>query len=401
MPWKTSRSVDLKLDFVRRLKAGERMTDLCREYGIHRQTGYEVLARYDAGGVEALLPRSRAPQQVPHRTPSELVELIVAGRKEHPTWGPKILKSVLEKQHGVRLPAPSTIGDILKRAGLVEAKKRQRPRARPRPTGLREATTANELWCADYKGQFRLGDSSYCYPLTMTDQFSRKVLCCEAMPAIDEEEACEASIRTFRRYGVPTAIRTDNGVPFASTALAGLTRLSVLWLRLGIELERITPGEPQENGRHERMHRTLKLETARPPGANILQQQERFDRFVGEFNAVRPHQALGLKPPDAVYQPSARPMPDKLPSPEYPLHDDVGAVTKGGVLVFVRRERYYLCPALGGQEVGLRELDDGRWIVTFMGLDLGYINRKTRKFEAMNAASPPAPEQETSPMCPV
>ena len=399
MPWKTSRPVDLKLEFVRRLKAGERMTDLCVEYGIHRQTGYEVQARYEAGGVEALLPRSRAPRHIPHRTPSELVELIIAGRKAHPTWGPKILKGILEKQHDVRLPAPSTIGDILKRAGLVDGTKRQRSRARPLPTGLREAKAPNDLWCADYKGQFRLGDSSYCYPLTMTDQLSRKILCCDAMPAIDEDQACESSLQTFRRYGLPWAMRTDNGGPFASTALARLTRLSVLWLRLGIELERITPGEPQENGRHERMHRTLKLETARPPGANILQQQERFDRFVAEFNGVRPHQALGLKPPDAIYEPSTRPLPEKLPSPEYPLHDDVGIVTQSGVLAFARRERYYLCPALAGQEVGLRELDDGRWLVTFVQLDLGYINRKTRKFETI-AATPPA-AQETSPMLPV
>jgi transposase InsO family protein len=389
VPWNTSRAVDLKAEFVRRLKSGERMTDLCREYGIHRQTGYEVLRAYEAGGIEGLLPRSRAPKHTPHKTPTAIVQLLVEGRKAHPTWGGKKLKHVLEAQHGVQLPAASTITDILKRQGLLEPKAQRRRRTGlPVARGLREALMPNALWCADYKGQFRLGDGSYCYPLTMTDQFSRKLLCCEGMSAINEEAACDASVRTFRRYGLPSAIRTDNGVPFASTGLAGLSRLSVLWLRLGIELERITPGQPQENGCHERMHRTLKRETARPAQANLLRQQERFDRFQEEFNDVRPHEALGQLPPNSVYEPSARPMPEKLAYPDYPLHDDVLVVRSNGSLNFRRREHYHLTAALAGQEVGIREDEDGRWLITFMRLDLGHIDRKARVFQPLEPAAP-------------
>ena len=392
MPWKTSRPVDVKAEFVRRLKSGERMTDLCAEFGIHRQTGYEVLARYEgAGGIEGLLPRSRAPKRIPHKTRDEVVQLLVNARKEFPTWGPKKLKAHLERTLDIVLPAASTIGDVLKRNGLIESGKRQRHRPSIRPTALREATAPNELWAGDYKGQFRVGNGSYCYPLTITDQYSRMLLCCEGMSRIDEDQACEASIRTFRKYGLPRAFRTDNGVPFASRGLAQLTRLSVLWLRLGIELERITPGEPQENGQHERMHRTLKRETARPARANLLQQQERFDQFQTEFNEVRPHEALGQVPPAKVHQISSRPMPEILPLPQYPLHDDILVVNSSGVVAFGGvRERYYLCPALAGQEVGVRETEDGRWVVTFMNLDLGHIDRRSRRFDSITTASPPA-----------
>ena len=374
--------MDLKVEFVKRLKSGERMAELCREYGIHRQTGYEVLRAFEAGGIEGLLPRSRAPLCTPHKTPESVVKILVAGRKAHPTWGGKKLKHVLEAQHGVKLPAPSTITDILKRKGLLEPRPYRR-RFRPASglTGLREAAVPNALWCADYKGQFRLGDGSYCYPLTMTDQFSRKLLCCEGMAAINEDAACDAAVRTFRKYGLPDAIRTDNGVPFASTGLAGLSRLSVLWLRLGIELERITPGEPQENGRHERMHRTLKRDTARPAQPNLLRQQQRFDGFVEEFNDVRPHEALGLRPPSVVYQPSTRTMPETLVTPDYVLHDDVLVVRANGSIRFRQKEHYHLTAALAGQAVGIREENDGRWLVTFMSLDLGHVDRKTRTFQ--------------------
>lgn len=380
MPWKTSRAVDAKGEFIVRLKAGERMTDLCREYGINRQTGYEALAKFEARGFEGLEPQTRRPKRSPKKTRDELVNLLVAGRESHPTWGGKKLKQVLELQHGVKLPAPSTITEILKRKGLVEPKRRRR---RVLPLGsatLREAASPNALWCADYKGQFRLGSGAYCYPLTMTDQCSRALLCCEGMSAIDEAEAIEASLRTFRTYGLPSAIRTDNGVPFASTGLAGLTKLSVVWLRLDIELERITPGAPQENGRHERMHRTLKQETARPASSNLLQQQERFDAFRKEFNEVRPHEALGQQPPMSVHVQSSRVMPDTLPHPEYPLHDDTLTVSSSGSVGFGTRGRYYLCPALAGQDVGIRERDDGTWLVTFMRTDLGVIDRNRRTF---------------------
>lgn len=390
MPWKASRPVDLKVEFIARLKRGERMTDLCRDYGINRQTGYEVLRRFEAGGVESLLPRSRAPRHIPHKTQQELVEVILEARRAHPTWGPHKLKSVLEAQFQTTFPAPSTIGEVLKRNGLVEPRRRRRTVA-PRPTVLRQVAAPNEVWCVDYKGQFRLGDQSYCYPLTMSDHYSRFIFACDAMAAISDEAACESSADVFRKHGLPVAMRSDNGAPFASTGLAGLTRLSVFWLRLGIELERIEPGHPEQNGRHERMHRTLKLETTRPAGANLLQQQERFDRFIDEFNRVRPHEALGQKPPAAVHKPSSKPFPDKLPEPSYPLHDDTLYVHHSGHLRLGPGDRYFLGKPLEGQAVGIRETDPGRWVVTFMNLDLGEIDRKSKTFTPSNPAAPSPP----------
>jgi transposase InsO family protein len=376
--------MDLKAEFVARLKRGERMAELCREFGINRQTGYEVLRRFEANGIEGLLPRSRAPMRIPHKTCEELAEALVRARKAHPTWGPKKLKAVLEARLERKMPAVSTILGILKRRGLVEGRRR-RPKVPPHSRPLREARSPNEVWCVDYKGQFRLGDSSYCYPLTWTDQYSRYLLGCEAMPAIDQDAAYQASADVFRRHGLPEVIRSDNGVPFASRGLAALTRLSVFWLRLGIELERIEPGHPEQNGRHERMHRTLKLETTRPAGANLLQQQERFDRFLQEYNCDRPHEALGQTPPAKTHTPSARPFPEKLLVPRYLLHDDVLPVFSSGHISFPRGEKYFLALALADQEVAVREEPDGRWLVTFMQLDLGVIDRKAKTFTAVPA----------------
>ncbi len=375
MPWKSSTPVDLRTEFMNRVMRGETVAQLCREYGISRKTGDKFKQRFKRLGEAGLLDQSRAPKVIPHRTPPELVELIVAERKRRPTWGPKKLKEVLEERLGRVLPAPSTIGDILVRAGVVESRPR-RQRVPPRPTTLREANAPNDVWCIDYKGQFRLGDRSLCYPLTLTDQRSRFILGCEAMTAISDAAAREACEEIFHRYGLPKAIRSDNGVPFASNGLANLTQLSAYWLRLGIELERIRPAHPEENGRHERMHRTLKFETTRPPRSNLLQQQERFDKFVEEFNNERPHEALGMKPPRKVYKPSPRKLPSVLDEPDYPEHDDVVPVNRIGHIYF-RRKQIYVSAALAFQYVGLREETDGRWLVTFMKLDLGHLSNNT------------------------
>src|SRR5262245_11123624 len=285
MPWKASTPVDLRMEFIVRLERGERVTDLCREYGISRKTGEKFKKRYRDQGLAGLQDRSRAPGLIPHKTPPELVEVIIAHRRQHPSWGPRKLKDTLETALGRAMPAASTIGDILAGAGLI-VPRRSRPRHAPTPTGLREAAAPNDVWCIDYKGQFRLGDGTYCYPLTITDQFSRFILCCEGMAAICDDEARTVGEEIFATYGLPAVMRSDNGVPFSCTGLRGLTRLSIFWLRLGIALERIRPAHPEQNGRHERMHRTLKFETARPARANLLQQQERFDAFVEEFNNV-------------------------------------------------------------------------------------------------------------------
>jgi len=279
VPWKATKPVDLKMEFIARLRAGERITDLCREYGISRKTGHKLVNRVERLGACGLEEQSRAPKHIPHRTPPEVVQLILATKRRRQTWGPKKLKDELERQLGHVLPATSTIASILDRNGLVD-KRKYRPRHTPRPTTLRQALAPNDVWCIDYKGQFRLGDGSYCYPLTVTDQYSRYLLGCEGMSAINDEAARDACAEIFRTHGLPLAMRSDNGVPFASTGLAGLTKLSVYWLRLGIALERIRPAHPQDNGQHERMHRTLKRETTRPARSNLLQQQERFDAFV-------------------------------------------------------------------------------------------------------------------------
>jgi transposase InsO family protein len=357
---------------MNRVMRGERVTELCREFGISRKTGDKFKQRYKRFGEAGLIDLSRAPKTIPHRTPTELVELIVGERKRRPTWGPKKIKETLEGRLGRILPAPSTIGEILLRAGLVQ-KRGLRRRTMAQPTTLRVAHAPNDVWCIDYKGQFRLANGSLCYPLTLTDQHSRFILGCEAMAAISDETAQEACAEIFHRYGLPKAMRSDNGAPFASTGLANLTRLSAFWMRLGIDLERIRPAHPEENGQHERMHRTLKAETTRPPRTNQLQQQECFDSFVEEFNKERPHEALRMKPPAQLYKPSPRKMPDVLPEFAYPEHDDIIAISGKGNVHF-RKKQVYVSQALAYQYVGIREESDGRWLTTFMILDLGHLS---------------------------
>lgn len=371
MPWKSSTPMDLRREFMERVLRGERVTDLCREYGISRKTGDKFKQRFKRMGLAGLEDQSRAPRVIPHRTPAEMVELLLAEKQRYPTWGPKKLKEILERRLQRPFPAASTISEILCKHGFVQRRGRRKPKT-PSPTPLRTASAPNDLWCIDYKGQFRLGDGTLCYPLTITDQFSRFILCCDGMGKIADADAREACEETFRTYGLPAAIRSDNGTPFASTGLAGLSKLSVYWMRLGIECERIRPAHPEENGQHERMHRTLKFETTRPARSNLLQQQERFDAFVSEFNYERPHEALEMKRPADVHHPSPRTYPTSLPEPTYPTHDDVLRVSRFGEIQLVGRARH-LTRALAGQLVGVRELRDGGWLVSFMHLDLGVV----------------------------
>lgn len=363
---------------MRRLFDGERVCDLCSEYGISEKTARKFRRRYEARGLPGLVDESRAPLTIPHKTSRQTSALIVAERERHPTWGPKKLKVVLEKRHRRKFPAPSTIGDVLTRAGLVTRKSRT-PSPLRVPTTLRIAKAPNDLWCIDYKGQFRLGNGSYCYPLTITDQFSRYLLAVEAMPAISDESARDVCREMFERFGLPRAIRSDNGVPFASRGLAGLTKLSAYWVALGIELERIRPAHPEENGRHERMHRTLKAETAAPPRANLLQQQERFDAFQLEFNEHRPHEAIGQRCPSTLFASSPRVCPPTLPIPKYAGYTDVLRVRQNGCIQLERRRDVYLSNALVGMYVGINECSDSRMLVTFNALDLGYIDVERRK----------------------
>jgi transposase InsO family protein len=377
------------MEMMVRLGQGEKLTDLCCEYGISRKTGEKFKKRFRELGPVGLMDQSRAPKVIPHKTPPALVEVLVAERKLHPTWGPRKIKEVLERRLGHPFPAPSTIGDVLAEQGLIVARRRRR-RHHSLPTGRREATAPNEVWCIDYKGQFRLGDGSYCYPLTITDQFSRFIVGCEGMGAICDEAARDVCEEIFRTHGVPAVMHSDNGVPFACTGLAGLTKLSAYWLRLGITLERSRPAHPQDNGRHERMHRTLKAETTRPARDNLLQQQERFDQFVEEFNTERPHEALDMKRPADVYVPAAKKHPAFLPDPDYSTYDDVLRVGTQGLIHLPGRRQVHLTKALAGQLVGIREETDDRWLVSFMNIDLGYVEPRCNRFTQITWPSPPA-----------
>lgn len=389
MPWKESDKVTERMKFISRHLAGERITDLSREFGISRQTGHALVRRYEEFGTKALRDRSSRPRRIPNRTPSAKADAIMALRRKHPTWGPKKLKERLEKlQPDVRWPAASTIGAILDDAGLVNKRTRRR-RASPTGTPRRESSAPNELWCMDYKGQFRLGNGRYCYPLTVTDHFSRYLTGCEALENTRTADAQSTLWAVFARYGLPDAIRSDNGVPFASTGRLGLSRLAVSLLRLGIELERIEPGHPEQNGRHERMHLTLKQDATRPPGANILAQQEKFDSFRKTFNEERPHEALSMKTPDSVYRPSARPLPRMLEPLTYPLHDDTCRVKACGHFRFPSGEYVYLSTSFGGQDVGLREISPGTWLVSFMSLDIGYLDEATKRIIDLPSVSHP------------
>jgi transposase InsO family protein len=307
MPWKERSVVEERMRFVLRLKDGESMASLCREFGISRVTGYKVYERYKECGLEGLTDRARTPYRYANKLPAQLEAMIVSMRRERPTWGARKLRDRLLRKlpNAVRVPACSTIHAILDRHGLVA--RQRRPRTKTQGTPLSQGLTPNALWCTDYKGEFRLGDKRYCYPLTVSDHASRYLLLCEAMESVKQQAAFTALERLFKERGLPHAIRSDNGAPFASpNSLFNLSRLSVWWLRLGITIERIQPGHPQQNGRHERMHRTLKMEATRPAGCNFLQQQAKFDAFVQDFNNQRPHEALDMQyPPTSTNLPRA------------------------------------------------------------------------------------------------
>jgi len=381
MPWKRSVIMDEKMKFIAHLLEGHKMAKVCRDFGISRKTGYKFWERYLKVGLHGLSERSRRPYRYANQLPMQLEKAILGIKKEKPTWGaPKIREIIKRKFHEVKTPAKSTIHCILDRHGLV---KRRRKRYKAKGTILMDHLHPNDLWCADYKGEFMMTNKRYCYPLTISDYSSRYVLCCEALETTRREYAFDAFKRTFEEYGLPKVIRTDNGHPFSgSTSLFGLSRLSVWWLRLGILVERIRPGNPQENGRHERMHLTLKQEATKPAGENILQQQEKFDTFIDEFNNDRPHQALDMKMPAQMYKRSSRKYKgiEKL---SYPFHDRTITVTHCGRICY-KKIKISLSKAFSGQDVGIKETDDGIWLVTFMKYDLGYFDERSRRLEPLD-----------------
>ena len=381
MPWKVCEPMDERLKFVARLLDGEKMAGLCRDFGISRKTGYKIISRYNSCGLEGLSDRSRRPYRHANQLPVQIETQIVRLKQDKPNWGaPKIRERLARLYPELHTPAISTVHAILDRHGLV--KRRTRRRSKATGTTLSRPMQPNELWCADYKGEFMLTDRRYCYPLTITDFASRYLFACEALATTKEAYAFTVFEAAFKEYGLPRAIRTDNGVPFASpNALFGLSRLSVWWLRLGIEIERIKPGNPQQNGRHERMHLTLKLETTKPAGNNFLQQQAKFDDFVDCYNNERPHQALNMRCPAELYVSSTR-IYRGLPELHYPLHDKTVTVTTCGRVCF-NRQKINLSQVFAGQNVGIKQVTDRIWLVTFMDYDLGYFDDETCRLEPL------------------
>jgi len=375
MPWQERNAVSERLRFMAEVSDGlYSMTELCARYGISRKTGYKWLAR---GGD--LQDRSRRPGQHPRAIPAAVIARITALRHTH-RWGPQKLHWLLEREGMTPLPARSTIALILSREGLVCA-----PPRRPRPQRLRTARTAmsapNVVWTADFKGPFRTGDGAWCYPLTVMDGFSRFLLACAVVGQPRTVPTQRVFTRVFREYGLPDVLRTDNGEPFASsTTLGRLSRLSVWWIRLGIQVERIDPGCPEQNGRHERFHRTLDETRYAGPATNGAAQQRRFREHRRTYNEVRPHAALNGQPPAAVYTPSPRPFPAQLPPLEYSAAHVVRRVGPSGCFRWQQRH-VHLTRVLHGEDIGLLPIADGRWAVYFATVRLGEFCERAHRMQ--------------------
>lgn len=388
MPWKETSAMDERMKFIAEyLREESTITDLCRGYGISRPTAYKWIERYEEEGPGGLEDRSRAPHDHPNAVCREQEEAIVDFRGKHMTWGPKkILVNIRAKYpRWDRWPAASTVGEILKRRGLVVPRKR-RGKAKPTPGPLTPYEEVNNVWCADFKGWFRTGDGTRCDPLTVSDGHSRYLLRCQVMVGPRLEAVQGLFEATFREYGLPRVIRTDNGIPFASTGLGGLSRLSVWWIKLGIEPERIRPGNPQENGRHERLHRTLKEEAITPPRTTPRSQQRAFDRFREEYNHQRPHEALGQRPPGEMYEPSPRSFPVRIPEIEYPSDMILRRVKNHGEICW-KGGKAFLSETLAGETVGLRQIDEDTWRIHFASLELAELD--TRKLRILPVEQPP------------
>jgi putative transposase len=391
MGWGVDRE-QIKRWFIEdRLAGGQSMTELCAQYGISRQAGYALMRRYEVEGLACLQPRSRAPHRVPWATPAAIRDAVVACRLQHPSWGPKKLKACLERQDPeTAWPAASTMGDLLTHEGLVRRRRRpRRPLARTQP--FAPVSRANDLWGIDFKGWFRTKDGQRCDPLTVTDAHSRALLGCRICPptAAGVEPAMD---RVLQEHGLPDRLRLDNGPPWGSRGVGGLTRLSVKWLKLGIGLEFIPPGCPQANGRHERMHATLKAETLHPPAATPAAQQQRFDAFRRAFNGERPHEALGQATPASVYERSWRGYPARLPPVTYPEGATVRRVRSNGEIKW-QGELVFVGEALVGEPVLLEELESGDTLVRFLTVDLAVIDRRSG---LARRCAPPRPKPQTS-----
>ena len=374
VPWKSTSSESEQILFIKQWQQGsENFVELCRVFGISRKTGYKRIQRFEAWGWDGLGDLSRAPHTHPNRTDQCVAERLVSVRRERPTWGPKKLVAWLrDREPGVSWPAPSTVGDLLDRAGLVRRRKGRR-RSAPWSQPLAEAEHPNDLWCIDFKGWFRTGNGVRVDPLTVADAASRYLLACHGLERPRGAQVRPVLERAFREYGLPQVIRSDNGPPFASVGLGGLSPLAVWWVKLGIIPERTQPGHPEQNGRLERFHRTLKAETASPPQATPAKQQLVFQSFRVSYNEERPHEALGQIPPARRYQPSARPYPTRVESPEYGTGTTVRRVKTNGEIKW-NGDRVYLSESLRGEPVGLTPVDERYWSIRFGPLHIGLLD---------------------------
>jgi transposase InsO family protein len=379
--------MEQRLEFVREYETELfTMTELAAQYGISRKTGYKWLAEYEAVGARGLCDRSRRPHHSPQATDSDVVDLLIALRRRHPRWGAKKLLAVAARRHSrPEWPSRSTVCTLLKQRGLV-APRRRRARSPHAPASpLAPITAVNQVWTTDFKGEFRTGDGVYCYPLTLRDGFSRFVLRCDGLLARTVDATRQRFARAFAEYGLPERIRSDNGLPFASPGLAGLSSLSVWWIRLGIVPERIAPGHPEQNGSHEQFHRVLKADTTRPPAPNCPAQQQRFRRFVCEYNEERPHEALDDQPPATRYAPSRRSLPRRVPPLIYPGHMEPRRVSSCGTISW-NGAPLFVATALAGEYVAFEEVDDGLWTVHFATVALARYDERHRILHPMPIA---------------
>jgi len=396
MPWSEMSSMDQKRFFIKDYTSGSfNMTELAERYRISRKTAYKWVGRFHEQGDAGLEDRSRRPNRSPTQTDESIVMAVLQLRKRHPHWGAKKLLHVLHLRHpDVDWPARSTVCDLLKRHSMIKPRRRRSFPGHPgRPTT--PMNEPNDVWCADYKGQFKTRDGIYCYPLTVSDGHSRYLLGCKGLLTTAHDVAKPVFRRLFAEHGLPAIIRTDNGVPFATNALSRLSMLSVWWIRLGIHPELIEPGHPEQNGRHERMHRTLKAETARPPAASMRSQQRRFNTFRAEYNELRPHEALGMATPASIYAPSPRPYPSRLPEVSYPDHFELRYVSANGGIRFNYRW-VNVSHVLKGEYVGLEEVGDGIWDTYFGPVRLGWFDE--RNYRLVDAMGKSGRNSRVSPM---
>jgi putative transposase len=410
MAWQETRVVDSRMMFVVEvLKGDSSMLELCESFGVSRKTGYKWLERYAAEGPAGLEDRSRAPHNHPHALSEDVKEAILAAKRRFCHWGPLKIGHWLRKEQRdwQHHPAASTIGVFLKSEGMVRTRRR---RGRPSPTErpLTPGNNANDVWCTDFKGHFQTGDGRRCNPLTITDQFSRYLICCHHLDKMSCNGVREHFKRAFREYGLPLVIRTDNGTPFASYGLGGLTKLSAWWVRLGIHPERIEPAKPQQNGRHERMHRTLKDYTATPPAQGLRRQQRRFDLFSREYNEYRPHEAIGMRTPASLYTGSVRQLPPRLGEIAYPDGMTLRKVSDHGGISY-RGRRLFITEGLAEEWIGIERIDEDASRLWYCNYELGRLDHRKWQIEQavyypLSAGASPCTahnSQKVLPMSPV